>query len=145
MKCFNTNSWHLFMLIILSQFALYSCSGLKSVPIERITKVHPKRGIFIIHAADSTWFVKQVRVADDKLTGIICNPGVNPKRFKTLNVYAGPPASVRTENNILSLPLINIGNIHNYRNPAGRIFGTISIILVLNTILGFSGVYGPVK
>lgn len=136
---------YLLLLIMVFQFALCGCSGSRSVPIERITKVHPKKGIYIIHAADSTWCVNQVQIADERFTGVICNPGVNPERFKTVNIYAGPLASVRIENNILSLPLINIGNIHNYRKSAGRTLGTIGILLVINTILGISGLYGPVN
>ena len=112
------------VLLLLTCLCLTGCYSMKTVSLNGI----PERiSCLIIHADDNYWTVTGRTVTGGILTAQLTADTVKVRKGKVAHIYIAPASSVKIAENVLSVPVANIGKTDYDRIDFWETLGILSV------------------
>jgi hypothetical protein len=126
LRQFNFNLF----LILFSVYFTFSCVTPKELPPGQIYNIPSWKNLYYFHSEDSTWIVKPVPTAGNQFAAIVFKPEMI-KKHRQVHIYAEPLSSVTIKDGKLSVPMVNIVKVENYKISAGTVIASVAVIALL--------------
>jgi hypothetical protein len=131
MLIFSGKRFSLKLAVILSAILTSGCFTLKTIPANNIAELNRGRKYLEIHAGDSLWLIEQYKVGDNILTGKIVRNASKTPPLRKADIYIPSSQYLKINDEILTIPLENIGKVDYQIVDAFMIFASTGLFLGL--------------
>jgi hypothetical protein len=110
---------------VLSALVISQFSGCRTLgPLPRSEIQYAERTHYYVHGTNSLFEVSGTTIENGIFKGLVSHPAMQPAKGQLMHIYVAPDSVIKTDGQVVSLPVSNIAKAEIYKVDAGK---TISI------------------
>lgn len=102
--------------LVLIQFS--GCRSLATLPRSEIQ--YAEKTHYYIHGTKSSFEVSGTTIENGIFTGIVSHPAIQPTKGQLMHIYVAPDSVIKTDGQVISVPVSNIAKAEIYKVDAGK-------------------------